>query len=321
MGRRRIGRAIKRLVRDGHLHRIHRGVYAVGHPRITDDGRRLAAVLACGPGAVLSHGPAGQVHGIVNARKRLVPHVTMIGRRCSNPGGIVTHRPRSLAPSDTTRRRGIPVTTGTRTVWDLASVLTPLRTRRAFEGAEKLGLLDRGRLQSLLAASPNHKGGGTLRALLGERQLPLAETRSWLEELAVTICRDHSLPMPAVNVPVLGWEVDLLWEPARFIVEADGADHLSPRQRDTDKRPGRSPRKGGLLRPSLLSGGDEPERGGRGRNLRHSRRATAGAARQPIATIRSIGILASSAIRGDTLTSPVMSRRQSRSFGSVIIFM
>jgi hypothetical protein len=226
--------AIKRLVRDGHLHRIHRGVYAVGHPRITDDGRRLAAVLACGPGAVLSHGPAGQVHGIVNGRERLVPHVTMIGRRCSNPGGIVTHRPRSLAPSDTTRRRGIPVTTGTRTVWDLASVLTPLRTRRVFEGAEKLGLLDRGRLQSLLAASPNHKGGGTLRALLGERQLPLAETRSWLEELAVTICRDHSLPMPAVNVPVLGWEVDLLWEPARFIVEADGADHLSPRQRDSD---------------------------------------------------------------------------------------
>jgi Transcriptional regulator, AbiEi antitoxin/Protein of unknown function (DUF559) len=220
------------LISRGHLHRIHRGVYAVGHERLTQQGIWLAAVLACGPGSFLSHGPAGQLQGLIPRRERLALHVSLTADR--SPAGIVTHRPRSLPPGDTRRRLGIPVTTGTRTVWDLAAILTPLRTRRAFEQAEKLRLLDRDRMASLLAGHPSHRGAGTIRELLSERMLPLGETRSWLEELAMTTCRDHSLPLPAVNVPVLGWEVDLLWESARFIVEADGADHLSPRQRDSD---------------------------------------------------------------------------------------
>ena len=151
-----------------------------------------------------------------------------------SPAGIVTHRPRSLPPYDTTRKLGIPVTTGTRTIWDLAATLPSLQTRRAFEQAEKLRLLNRGRLAELLAGDQGHRGRSTLRELLAERALPLEATRSRLEEIALETCRDHHLPIPAVNVPVLGWEVDLLWEPARFIAEADGTDHLARDQRDSD---------------------------------------------------------------------------------------
>ncbi|GIK78687.1 MAG: hypothetical protein BroJett022_23770 [Actinomycetes bacterium] len=221
------------LARRGHLHRLHRGVYAVGHARISQEGRWLAAVLACVPGAALSHGPAGQLHGIVPRRERFALHVSVPGRGRRGPTGIVTHSPRRLPRSDITVRNRIPVTTVTRTVWDLATVLTPLGTRRAFEQAERRGL-DRERLGALLDASPSRKGSGTIRKLLGERSLPLAATRSRLEEILLATCRDHGLPLPAVNVPLLGYEVDFLWLDAMLVVEADGADHLARAQRDRD---------------------------------------------------------------------------------------
>lgn len=225
---------VARLVRDGHLHRIHRGVFAVGHRQIPREGRWLAAVLACGTGSLLSHGPAGQLLGILDRRERFALHVSRPSRACRAPAGIVVHHPRSLPAADTTVRLGIPVTTPTRTVWDLATTLSPAPLRRAFEQAEKFRLLDRERLATLLDATPNHRGAGGLRRLLAERSLPLSETRSWLEDLTLRTCREHGLPPPAVNVPLLGHEVDLLWEAARFVVEADGDDHLSPAQRDRD---------------------------------------------------------------------------------------
>lgn len=225
--------AITRLLRTGHLHRLHRGVYAVGHTRIVREGHWLAAVLACGDGAFLSHGPAGQLLGIIDGRERFALHVSLTGRVDRRPAGIVTHRPRSLSAADTTIRHAIPTTSATRTVFDLASRLSPLQTRRAFEQAEKRGL-DRIRLAALLAAQPNRKGAGVIRLLLADRVLPLAETRSRLEELLLEICRDHGLPLPAANVPLLGYEVDFLWPAARFVVEVDGGGHLDRPQRDRD---------------------------------------------------------------------------------------
>ncbi len=225
---------VQRWAADGHLHRVFRGVYAVGHARISAEGRWMAAVLACGPGAFLSHGPGGQLLGIVGRRERPALHVSLAGGADRSPAGIVTHRPRELEPADTTVRHGIPVTTGTRTVWDLAATLTALQTRRAFEQAEKLGLLDRSRLGALRTAAPNRRGAGVVRALLAERQLPLAETRSRLEEIVLEICHDAGLPLPLVNVPLLGWEVDFLWPAAQLVVEADGGDHLLAARRDRD---------------------------------------------------------------------------------------
>jgi hypothetical protein len=240
---------MKRWVNAGHLHRVYRAVYAVGHRRITWEGQRMAAVLACGPGAFLSHTPAGQLQRIVERRLRTAMHVSLTGRADRSPAGIVTHRPRNLDARDTRRFLNIPVTTPTRTVWDLATMLSPRETRRAFARAEKLDLLDRSRLGSLIASNPSHKGAGVIRALLGEAALPLDRTRSWLEDLFVFICSEHNLPLPLVNVGLLGYEADFLWPDAKFIVEADGGDHLDRAQRDRDnERDATHGRAGHLIR-------------------------------------------------------------------------
>jgi hypothetical protein len=200
---------------------------------LTREGLWLASVLACEP-AALSHGPSGQLLGFADRRETFAFHVTLSDRRRVRVPGIVIHRPRVIAPADVTTRLGIPTTSPTRTVWDLASQLSPLQTRRAFARAERLCGVDRPRLAALVDAAPCRKGAGTIRALLAEKPLPLEAVRSWLEELLLFICSERSLPLPAVNVPMLGYEVDFLWEGARFIVEADGGEHLDPEQRDRD---------------------------------------------------------------------------------------
>lgn len=225
---------IGRWVRSGHLHPLLRGVYAVGHRRISAEARWLAAVLACPPGSALGFGSAGQSRGIVSRHRRLAVHVIVPRSAGADPDGVVVHRVRNLDAGDITFHRAIATTTATRTVWDLASVLSPLATRRALEQAEKLRALDRDRLAALRAEAPSRRGAGVIAELLRERPLPLDETRSRLEEIILETCRDHELPLPGVNVPLLGYEVDFLWERERLVVEADGGDHLTPRQRDRD---------------------------------------------------------------------------------------
>lgn len=216
------------------MHRIHRGVYAVGHPRLDQEGLWMAAVLACGKESVLSHTSAAELWALLQRGRGHRIHLSVRTRSVRNVADLAIHAPRSLERCDCTVRRGIPVTTATRTVWDLASTLPPLQVRRAFEQAEKLHLLDRPRLAQLREATPNRRGGALIATLLAEGALPLDRTRSWLEELLLTICRDNSLPLPAVNVPLLGYEVDFLWPQHRFVVEADGGHHLGPAQRDRD---------------------------------------------------------------------------------------
>jgi very-short-patch-repair endonuclease len=129
--------------------------------------------------------------------------------------------------------RGIPVTTATRTIFDVASTLRPKALREAFEQAEYLELLDRSRLITLLDGAKGRRGLGELRALAGADAIPLSQTRSRLERLVLSICRTHDLPIPGVNVPLLGYEVDFHWPQARFVVEADGGHHVGER-RDRD---------------------------------------------------------------------------------------
>jgi hypothetical protein len=219
----------------GRLHRLYPGVFAVIPPALlTPEGHWLAAVKAGGPRAALSHGPAGQLQWIVDRKLSRAFHVTIDDRTRRRPRGVIVHRPRVIAAEDLTERMGIPVTTPTRTVWDLAATDLPSVTRRAYERAEANGRIDRERLKALLDACPGHRGAGLVRKLLAQRRLPLEAIRSWLEGLLLHICSEHDLPFPAVNVPLLGYEADFLWEEEKFIVEADGGDHLTQRQRDSD---------------------------------------------------------------------------------------
>ena len=227
--------AISLWTRTGRLHRVHEGVYSiVPLGMLSLPGRWMAAVKACGPGAALSHECAAQVAWLIPRERHAGLHVTVPNRCRRRPPGIFIHRPRSFEPHDVTSRLGIPVTTIERTIWDLAFSRPAPIVRDAFELADGHDRLDRDRLATLLSNHPRRRGSRLIRNLLAESTIPLVAIRSWLEELAMRVCARNGLPSPAINVPLFGYEVDILWEPARFVVEADGVDHLKRSQRDKD---------------------------------------------------------------------------------------
>jgi hypothetical protein len=157
------------------LHRLHQGVYAVGHRALTVEARWMAAVLACGPGAMLSHRSAGQLWRIV-PRAGIAPEVTRPGR-FRQRAGIVCHR--SAIPSDETAEiLGIPVTSVARTQFDLAGMLTKRQLERALHEAEVRRLTDRLSLPDLLARYPRRRGAANLRALLASKAPVGGRTRS-----------------------------------------------------------------------------------------------------------------------------------------------
>lgn len=226
---------VRRWVQSGRLHRIHKGVYSVVPPAmLTQEARWYAAVMACGRPSFLCQAPSGQLQGFIDRGSRFALHVAHLERRAAYPKGVVVHRPRHFDPRDTTRCSGIPTMTPTRTVWDLAYSSSPRFVRDAFRKAEARDLVDRGRLTELADNHPRRRGTGLIRSIIEERRVPLSEVRSWLEALLVTICADNAVPFPAINVPLLDYTVDFLWVPERFVVEADGDDHLDREQRDKD---------------------------------------------------------------------------------------
>jgi len=224
---------IARWARTGHLHRLHRGVYAVGHPNVGRYGRWMAAVLAAGAGAALSHHASARLQSLERTSGLGTIHVSVPPGCKRSPSGIVVHRPRSLDAIDLGSRLAIPTTTATRTLFDLASHLSPRELRSRFERAEYLELVDSERLTLLLAGATGRRGLGVLRGLLDLEPLPLAETLSALERIILTTCRTHGVPLPLVNVPVGDYVVDFLWPTARLVVEADGPQHRGE-QRDRD---------------------------------------------------------------------------------------
>lgn len=203
--------------RSGRLHPLHRGVYAVGHPRLSWEGRQLAAALAAGPDAVLSHSSAAALWRLIGRREGPVD-VTVPGRLRSREG-IRVHTTRDLHPRDRTRNAGIPVTTVARTLRDLAEVAPEKTLRRAVSEAYVQRRVDEDRLRQQCEAAPGHRGAARLRALLGPR---LAPTRSELEDRVLRLLLDHGLPRPRVNTVIEGLEVDFLYARQRLVIEADG---------------------------------------------------------------------------------------------------
>jgi very-short-patch-repair endonuclease len=188
--------AISRQVMAGRLHRIHRGVYAVGHRSLSPHGHWLAAVLACGEGAVLSHQSAAGLWALLPAVSSPA-HVTIplrSGRRSRR--GIIVHRSARLASANRTIRASIPVTSLARTLADLRRTASKADYRRALREAELRGY--------------EPPSGDALC------------TRSELEDAFLRLCRRHGLPPPEVNVPIGPFIVDFLWRADRLVVETDG---------------------------------------------------------------------------------------------------
>jgi very-short-patch-repair endonuclease len=210
------GGAIDARIRAGRLHRIHRGVYAVGHPRLTREGRYLAAVFAFGDGAAMSHRSAAVHWGLLPERgPRIDVTVPGSGGRARR-GAVIVHRS-PLPEAEVTVKKGIPVTTPARTIIDLADLGDRRQVERAFDEAAFLRLDLAG-----LEPRPGRKGSGLLKRVLAEHEPGSTRTRVDFEELLLALCRQTDLPQPAINDTVMGYEVDFSWPAQRLIVETDG---------------------------------------------------------------------------------------------------
>jgi very-short-patch-repair endonuclease len=206
--------AIGHRVERGQLTRVHRGVYRVG-PVPDTLTSPMAAVLACGPTAVLSHQAAAVLFGARAATGGSID-VTVDGHGRSRDG-IRVHRAK-LAPEERTERLAIPVTTPARTILDLAGALAEEDLERTLNELFVQRLVKAKDVNDLLTRHPNRRGTAVLRGLLDDPKL----TRSDAERLLLRLVRSAQLPIPQTNVRVGRFEVDAYWPLERLVVEMDG---------------------------------------------------------------------------------------------------
>jgi hypothetical protein len=209
--------AVAKAAMVGRLHRVHRGVYVVGQRGITWHGRCMAAVLASYP-SVASHLSAAWIWGLLRSRPETIHLTSRRTRRAKRT--FVTHTA-DLARADMTRRDGIPVTSLSRTILDVAVTSRPRTVRRHLQVANDEKLLDLREMEDLLRRTKGHRGQTKVRAALElyEEQPPF--TRSGLEERFLEVMREAGLPEPSMNFFVAGFEIDAWWEAERFGVELD----------------------------------------------------------------------------------------------------
>jgi very-short-patch-repair endonuclease len=221
-------------IATGRLHPIHRGVYAVGRPQLTRAGRFMAAVLACGPDAVLSHISAAAHWKIRQAGPTTPIHTSLRAAVVRRPKGIAVHRTRTLADGDITTHDGIPITSPARTLIDLATVLGPKQLEAAVNEADVLDLTDPETLRGELDEHKGQPGVRPLRALLDRHTYRLTESE--LERRFLRIVRDAGLPLPDTQEQLAG-RTDFHWPELGLVVETDGwRYHRTPSRQARDNR-------------------------------------------------------------------------------------
>ena len=229
---------LRARVANGQLHVMHRGVYAVGHPGLTTEGRILAAVKACGATAVASHLAAAYLYGLIEEMPR--PEVTVVGSGTRLHRGIRVHRTRLLDDLDRRFWKRIPVTSPARTVLDCAAVLPERRVRRLVREAFARRLVSLDELVAILRRLGPRRGSRRLASVVAAGFLP---TRSVLEDVVLALFERGGLARPDVNVPLrLAGRVvvpDFRWPAERLVVEADGRayhDHKLAREDDAERQ-------------------------------------------------------------------------------------
>jgi very-short-patch-repair endonuclease len=219
---------IKHRVASGRLHPVAGGVYAVGRPDLSPYGRWMAAVLACGEGAVLSHRSAAELWGIGFEERGRIDVSIRCRSRLERAGVKVRSRPK-LSVGSVVRRFGIPVTTPTQTLIDLATELKPLRLERAVNQADVHDLVDPETLRRSLDAYVGMPGAKTLRTMLDRHTFRLSD--SDLEIYFRPLALAAGFPLPLSKQWVLGYEVDFHFLDHGLIVETDGLRyHRTPAQ-------------------------------------------------------------------------------------------
>jgi hypothetical protein len=206
---------IQRRLDRGTLHAVHPGVYLVGHTAPSLEARFLAAVDACGEGAVLCGFAAAYLYGLLKG-SRPPPEVTAVTKR--RVRGVITHRARTLDPRDRTTFRRIPITTVQRTVTDLAGGLSLDNLALAYHEAEVRHGLKPSQVEDVLSRRPKTKGAAKLRAIVhGDHPITL----SFMERAFLKLLREHNLPRPLTNRPKDGHWIDCRWPDLRLTVELD----------------------------------------------------------------------------------------------------
>jgi very-short-patch-repair endonuclease len=223
--------AIKHRVAMGRLHPLGRGVYAVGRREVNQHGWWIAAVLSCGPAALLSHRSAAALWGIdrhASGIDVVVPATTYRRRP-----GIRVHQRSDLGPEHRREVDGIPVTDVVSTMVDLASCAPEWEVERAINEADRLDLIDPVTLRATIGDLPPRPGMACMRRLLGLEAL----TDTGLERKFLAIARAARLPEPETQVWLNGCRVDFYWPGLGLVVEADGwRYHRTPGEQAADHR-------------------------------------------------------------------------------------
>lgn len=232
------GRAVDERIGRGLLRPVHRGVFFLGTSRLSADSRRMAAVLACGPGTVLSHRSAAKLWGVFPYEPGTVELSRPSGGRTGRSGLLL--RQAKLLPDEVGEVEGIPTTAVFRTVFDLATVASKREVERAFHETEVRGLTGRVSLPQLLSRYPGRRGAATVREILASRE-PAGITQNEFEERFVDFLDRHGFPRPRLNatLPMRGrlLRPDCMWPERRLIVELDGrAVHGTERAFESDRQ-------------------------------------------------------------------------------------
>jgi very-short-patch-repair endonuclease len=224
-------KAIEHRLATGRLHPVFAGIYAVGRPDVSREGRWMAAVLACGDGAALSHESAAALREI--RRGGVSPADVSVPGHDVRRRGIRAHRRTPMPP--TTRHKNIPVTQPLFTLIDLAVSLQPDPLEAAINEADKLKLVDAGTLRNELERLSPRPGLGRLKAILDARTFTLTDTE--LERRFLRIARKAGLPSPKTQIRLNGFRVDFYWPQLKLVVETDGLTyHRTPSQQARDRR-------------------------------------------------------------------------------------
>lgn len=220
-------KAIRHRTENGRLRPLWRGVYAVGWTSLTPEAHWMAAVLACGDGAALSHHSAAALWGI--GRERGLIDVTTLGRGRVRRPGITVHRRPALPEGSIVRCRGVPVTNVVQTLIDIATDLEIRRVERAVNEADKLDLIDPESLRGELDAYIGVPGAKALRTMLDRHTFRLSDSDLEIFFRPLAVAAD--LPMPLSKQMILGHEVDFWFPDHRLVVETDGLRyHRTPSQ-------------------------------------------------------------------------------------------
>ena len=225
--------AIRHRIEAGRLHPVRRSVYAVGRPGLGRAGGWMAAVLACGPGAELSHESAAALLSLADREDGTI-HVSVPRPNRHRPPGITVHRRLAGRLAGATVRNGIPVTDPVRTLIDLAACRRRPEVEALVNEADKLDLVDPESLRKAIAAFKGERGVGVLARVLDARTFTL--TDSELERRFLPLARRAGLTAPRTRAVVNGFRVDFWWPDLGLVVETDGLRyHRTPAQQARDR--------------------------------------------------------------------------------------